>query len=36
MEKIFTSYTSDKGLITKTYRELKRLKFQKTNDPMKN
>jgi hypothetical protein len=27
-EKIFTSYTSDKGLITRIYKELKKLKIQ--------
>jgi hypothetical protein len=34
-EKIFASYTSDKGLITIIYRELKKLNSQKINDPMK-
>jgi hypothetical protein len=34
-EKIFGSYTSDKGLITRIYRELKKLNFPKINDPMK-
>jgi hypothetical protein len=34
-EKIFTSYISDKGLITKIYREFKKLNSQKNNDPMK-
>jgi hypothetical protein len=34
-EKIFGSYTSDKGLITGIYRELKKLNSQKINDPMK-
>jgi hypothetical protein len=28
-KKIFASYTSDKGLITRTYRELKKLNSQK-------
>jgi hypothetical protein len=28
-EKTFASYTSDKGLITRIYRELKTLNFQK-------
>jgi hypothetical protein len=28
-------YISDKGLITRIYRELKKLNFQKINDPMK-
>jgi hypothetical protein len=36
-EKIFASYTSDKGLIIQIYRELKKLNSppQKINDPMK-
>jgi hypothetical protein len=34
-EKIFASYTSDKGLITRVFMELKKLNFQKINDPMK-
>jgi hypothetical protein len=34
-EKIFASYTSDKGLITRIYRELKKLKFPKINEPIK-
>jgi hypothetical protein len=34
-EKIFTSYTSDKGLITRTYRELKKLNCPKINEPRK-
>jgi hypothetical protein len=34
-EKIFVSYTSDKGLITRICRELKNLNSQKFNDPMK-
>jgi hypothetical protein len=29
-EKIFASYTSDKGLITRIYRELKKLNSQKS------
>jgi hypothetical protein len=33
-EKIFASYTSDKGLITRIYRKLKKLNFQKVKDPM--
>jgi hypothetical protein len=32
-EKIFPNYTSDKGLITRIYREFKKLNSQKTNDP---
>jgi hypothetical protein len=34
-EKIFSRYTSDKGLITGTHRELKKLNSPKINDPMK-
>jgi hypothetical protein len=34
-EKIFGNYTSDKWLITRIYRELKNINFQKTNDPVK-
>jgi hypothetical protein len=34
-EKIFASYTSDKGQITKIYRELKKLNSLKINDPVK-
>jgi hypothetical protein len=34
-EKIFTSYTSDKELITRIYRELKNLNSPKINDPIK-
>jgi hypothetical protein len=30
-EKIFTSYTSNKGLITRIYRELKKLKRRNSN-----
>jgi hypothetical protein len=34
-EKIFASYTSDKGLITRIYRELKKLNSPKINEPTK-
>jgi hypothetical protein len=33
--KIFASYTSDKGLTTRIYRELKKLNSQRINDLMK-
>jgi hypothetical protein len=33
-EKIFASYTSDKVLITRTYREFKKLNSQKINEEM--
>jgi hypothetical protein len=32
---VFTRYTSDKGLITRIFRELKKLNSQIINDPMK-
>jgi hypothetical protein len=32
-EKIFASYTFDKGLITRIYRELKKLNFYKKQSP---
>jgi hypothetical protein len=34
-KKMFASYTSDKGLITKIYRELKKIKSPKINKPIK-
>jgi hypothetical protein len=34
-EKIFASYTSAKGLMTRIYREPKKLNSQRINDPMK-
>jgi hypothetical protein len=34
-EKIFGSYTSDKGLITRIYRKLKKLNSPKINEPIK-
>jgi hypothetical protein len=34
-EKIFASYTSEKGIITRIYGELKRLNSPKLNHPMK-
>jgi hypothetical protein len=34
-DKIFPSYISDKGLITRVYRELKKLNSQRINNPMK-
>jgi hypothetical protein len=33
-EKIFASYTSDKGLITRMYWELKKRNIKKFNDPV--
>jgi hypothetical protein len=34
-EKIFASYTLDKGLITRIYRKLKKLNYPKINEPIK-
>jgi hypothetical protein len=34
-EKIFASYTSDKGMITRICRELKKLNFPIVNEPIK-
>jgi hypothetical protein len=34
-EKIFASYTSDKGLVTRIYREVKTLNSPKINEPIK-
>jgi hypothetical protein len=34
-EKIFASYSSNKGLISRIYRELKKLSPQRINTPMK-
>jgi hypothetical protein len=34
-KKIFASYTSDTGLITRIYRELKKLNSPKINEPIK-
>jgi hypothetical protein len=35
-EKIFASYTSDKGLITQMHTELKKLNSPKISEPIKN
>jgi hypothetical protein len=34
-EKIFAGYTTEKGLIIRIYRELKKLNFPKINEPIK-
>jgi hypothetical protein len=34
-EKIFASYTSDNGLITRIYRQLKKINSPKHNEPIK-
>jgi hypothetical protein len=34
-EKILSSYTSERGLIIRIYRELKKLNYPQINDPIK-
>ena len=36
LEKVFTNSTSDRGLISKVYKELKKLDTRESNNPIKN
>jgi hypothetical protein len=36
LEKIFTSYSTDKGLISRIHKELKKKKSERTNNPIIN